>query len=238
MRVRIGGWRRAGMRVAQGAVAAVALYLFAAVLGALVPAGTSGSAGPAGREAASPAVTIALLPGPIHYDFLLPLTPETRTRFAALAELGVPIDHPDAAWIVIGWGSEAFYTTVGTYRDVAPKAVWRAVSGDRSVLRVDLYGAVTPEARSRTVSFSAAQYASFLDAVAGSLRSGPDGGPVLVQGPASGEPGWFLAARARFDVFRTCNVWVGQMLRAAGLRFGIWTPAPFSVRLSHALYQR
>lgn len=31
---------------------------------------------------------------------------------------------------------------------------------------------------------------------------------------------------------RTCNVWVGERLRRAGLPFGNWTPTPQAVRLS------
>ena len=42
----------------------------------------------------------------------------------------------------------------------------------------------------------------------------------------------FFAAHGDFNIFQTCNVWVGRMLKEAGLRFGRWTPTTFSVRLS------
>ena len=42
----------------------------------------------------------------------------------------------------------------------------------------------------------------------------------------------FSPAKGRFDVFRTCNVWVSKVLNAAGVRMGRWTPTPYSVTLS------
>ena len=41
--------------------------------------------------------------------------------------------RPDARWLVVGWGSAAFYTTAGTYADIAPSAVWTAATGDAAV---------------------------------------------------------------------------------------------------------
>lgn len=213
-----------------GLVIAVSGYLIAAVLGAVIPAGQ-----PA-RAEAEREISLHLVPGPIHYDMLLPLTPDARQRFAPLGRLGIPVEHPEVAWIIVGWGSEAFYTSVGTYRDVAPSAIWRAVTGDASVLRVDLYGAMEPAPWTREIRLSEAEYAALLTAIRDSLLIEPSGAPRLIQGPAPGHPGWFLAAEARFHVFRTCNTWISEMLRKAGLRFGIWTPVPYAVRLSHAVY--
>jgi hypothetical protein len=42
----------------------------------------------------------------------------------------------------------------------------------------------------------------------------------------------FFPARGHFSALRTCNVWLGETLRAAGIPFGLWTPANWSVFLS------
>lgn len=124
------------------------LYLLASLIGAVIPSG------PSERVDAPRDISIRLVPGPIHYDFLLPLTPETRTVFAGLADAGVPVARPEAAWVLVGWGSEAFYTSVGTYRDLSFSAIWRAAIGDASVLRVDVYGAFEPADWTREVRLS------------------------------------------------------------------------------------
>lgn len=183
-------------------------------------------------------ISIRLVPGPIHYDFLLPLTPEARAVFADLGDTGPPVAHPGAAWLIVGWGSEAFYTNVGTYRDLTPGIVWRAATGDRSVLRLETYGGFEPAGWTREVTLSAREYSRLLEAIAGTLSIGPSGAPILLHGPVPGRSGWFFATEPRFHLFRTCNTWISAILRAAGLRFGAWTPVPYAVRLSHALHLR
>lgn len=63
----------------------------------------------------------------MHTDILFPMTSETRARFGFAEAAGVPVNHPDAQLLILGWGSAAFYTTAGTYADIAagiPFGLW------------------------------------------------------------------------------------------------------------------
>ena len=62
-------------------------------------------------------IEIGLIAGPIHYDLLLPLTPEIRSRFAFANKDGVGVDNPRAGWLFAGWGAREFYRAVGAYSD-------------------------------------------------------------------------------------------------------------------------
>ena len=199
-------------------VLAVVAYLLAGLAGALVPGGDAVRPGGPG------AVTVGLLPGPIHYDFLFPATPEVRARFAFARGAGVPVDHPGAEWLVVGWGAEAFYTTVGTWADLNARAVGRAILGDRAVLRVAMAGPVPPGA-AQWIALEDAQFAALLGDVAGKVA--PGAAPLLSQDNAA-----FFPAKGPFHLLRTCNVRVGERLRAVGIPFGRWTPTPQAVRLS------
>jgi len=73
-----------------------------------------------GRLAAGPdwpqqGLTIGLMRGPIHDDVVLPLDTDTCADFAfAERDKGLPVSHPAAEWVLVGWGSRAFYTRTGT----------------------------------------------------------------------------------------------------------------------------
>jgi hypothetical protein len=41
----------------------------------------------------------------------------------------------------------------------------------------------------------------------------------------------FYRAKGRFNILHTCNAWTGEVLRAAGIRFGLWTPTTQAVKL-------
>lgn len=230
---------RSVLRAAFGAIclplAAIALWFCAGLLGAIVP-----SAG----EAPGDAVEVRLVGTALHYDFLLPATPETRAAFAFAAARGVPLEAPGVEWVLAGWGARDFYTGTPTLADVRPGPVWRAITGDASVLRVDVWGPVAGDGTLR-LRLSSAQYTRLLAAIVATLADPtlvhPEPAAPDLADPEPAEAGFtptdaFFAARGRFDGFRTCNTWVGAMLRAAGVRFGVWTPTPQAVRLSVALH--
>lgn len=196
----------------------------------MVPSATSGAVH-IGRDH-----EISLLSGPIHYDILLPLDAEIRTRFGFAARAGLPLDHPDAQWLVIGWGAREFYTTTGDYSDVTARAILKGVFGDRSVMRLDLAGELPEHPDFQRVRLTSAQNDRLLAAIVESFARDAAGNPIWLVGESLSGSDVFFAAHWRFSLFRTCNAWVGKMLRAAGVNFGIWTPLPISVRLSHWLH--
>ncbi len=214
-------------RLAALVLALPVLYLLAGFVGALIPGGGEGAEGPA-------TVRIGLLRGPIHYDFLLPVDERTRPAFAfAEAQKGVPVSHPQARWIVLGWGSAAFYTTAGSYADITAGAVWTAATGDDAVMRVDVLAAFPAGAEGpRWLDITPAQYARLLTGIEASFVRGDDGQPQPL--PVAGLTGsdGFWRGTGHFSLLHPCNDWVGEQLRAAGLPFGRWTPTPQAVTLA------
>jgi uncharacterized protein (TIGR02117 family) len=196
------------------------LYLAASLALPLVP-------GPAADLSGPPTRQIGLLQGPIHTDILFPLTPEVRARFAFAEAAGVPLHHPGAEWLVFGWGSAAFYTSAGTYADITASAVLTAALGDSAVIRLDALGPLQPLENLRFLSLSEAQFQALLTRT----------GTAFASRTRLSQPGFtgtdaFFPALGRFSALRTCNVWLGETLRAAGIPFGLWTPANWSVTLS------
>ena len=211
---------RRALRLLVLTLALPVLYLLASVTLPLIPGPGPDLSGPATHR-------IGLLQGPIHTDILFPLTPEVRTRFAFAEAAGVPLSHPDAQWLVFGWGSAAFYTTAGTYADITASAVLTAASGDDAVIRLDALGALPPMENLRFLNVSEAQFDALLSQTSAALA-----GETRLARPGFTGTDAFFPAQGRFHLFRTCNVWLGETLRAAGIPFGLWTPATWSVTLS------
>lgn len=196
------------------------LYLMASVTLPLIPGSGPDLSG-------LPAHRIGLLQGPIHTDILFPLTPETRSRFAFAEPAGVPLNHPDAQWLLLGWGSAAFYTTAGTYADITASALLTAATGDDAVIRLDALGALPPLPSLRFLQLSEAQFQALLTHTTAALAS-----TKRLNHPGFTGTDAFFPAHGHFSLLRTCNVWLGETLRAAGIPFGLWTPANWSVTLS------
>jgi len=206
-----------------------AFYLMAAIYGALITGISPSDPSERTRE-------VLLVTGPIHYDLLLPLDQDTVARFTPLAEKGIWLDHPGAEWLIVGWGAQDFYTQTPTYQDLDPSTIWRGMTGDQSVLRFDIIGSLPADLPARRLKLTDKQYIRLLESVWDTLAVDENALPVRIENAGYTETDGFFAARGRFHLFRTCNVWIGERLRDAGIRFGIWTPMPMSVSLSFDLY--
>lgn len=201
------------------------IYVLASIFGALIPGPTTEPS-----VASEETVVIYLIGGPIHYDILLPTSIEARAVFAFAEEGGVPVQ--DSAYILAGWGSRAFYTSTGRYRDVRIRTVWQAATGDEAVLRVDAVGPVNGDLSGHRLELDRARYNRLLIEIAANVSGAP------IEGAGFTETDAFFPATGRFSLFNTCNVWVARTLRAAGVPFGLWTPDPYSVRLAYAWHHQ
>lgn len=204
--------------------ASIALYALAAVLGAIVPL----SATPE-MSGDTPDVTVWLVSGPIHYDFLLPLDQKTKAKFDFVETAGVPISDVRAKWLSVGWGAKEFYTTTGDYSDLRLKSIWRGLIGDDSVMRVDVAGNLPVGMPGLRLNLTAGQYSRLRDSI---LKGFAGPAPSVLSHLGLTPTDAFFAGQGRFHLFRTCNVWVGERLRMAGFTFGRWTPLPYSVTIA------
>ncbi len=219
-------WPRLILRALTIALALPFFYLVFGLMGGLIP-------GPVAQiDAAQGQVRIGLARGPIHYDFLLPIDADLRGRFAFVQAAGVPLNDPRARWLMIGWGAAEFYTATGAYGDIAFGPVAHAITGDSAVLRVDAVGPVDGVPGVRFIIVTPAQYAALVSGIEASFRHGADGMPMASGAPGFGLTDAFFQAEGQFNIFYTCNAWIGTQLRRAGVPMGIWTPTPQAVDLS------
>ncbi len=208
--------------VVLGLLAPFVFYAVAALTGAVIPRQT------ADVDQSASSVEIILAQGVIHYDILIPLDDEARSVFGFAEEAGVPLTDPAAEWLSLGWGSKAFYTQTGTYGDISLGTTWRAAAGDSGAIRIEVYGPLPDHPKLRRVTVSPEQLAALRSAIRRDMTLEPV--PLDVEGFSDTDA--FYPADGRFNMFRTCNVWVGEVMAQAGLPMGVWTPTPFAVTLS------
>lgn len=209
-------------------VGAITLYaalatILAVIPGRIVPIDGTGT------------VEIRLVHSPIHYDFLLPLNDVTRAAFGFTAAEDVPIDHPAATWLLVGWGAEDFYTRTGTAGDLSLRATLKGAIGDASVLRFDAWGPLPAGFHTRPLTLSEPQFEALIAAIRSDLVTPDTPVPVTTDGLSTTDA--FFRATDRFHLFRTCNTWISRKLREAGVEMGLWTPLTWSVSLSYSLWQ-
>lgn len=129
--------------------------------------------------------------------------------------------------MIIGWGARHFYTEAATFSDVSLPAWVKGVLGDSSVLRVECVGPVSAVSDVMWIDLDIAHYTQMIANIRADFAD-----TRAIPNASLSDGDRFYIAKGRFNIFKTCNVWLGQQLREAGVPFGIWTPAPHSVRIS------
>ncbi|WID98536.1 TIGR02117 family protein [Bosea vestrisii] len=205
------------LRVALILVALVLLSALAIVVGAIPLA--SGPAQPGERN-----VTIYVASNGFHSDIVLPTVSANRDWRPLLAVPPLTKPYRDAPFVAFGWGAETAYTELGTLADLSLGLILKATAFDRSVVHVQPVAAVQTGMDLRSFTISEAGYRALVGHVEASLELDEAGGPVILPGITHGAGDAFLRGRDRFWLLRSCNVWVGEGLRKAGLPVGLWTP--------------
>jgi uncharacterized protein (TIGR02117 family) len=202
-----------------GATLALAvLYMAAALILGLIPANRNFAETPGG-------IPIAVCSNGVHTDFVLPVKSEVVDWSTTFPPAHYPADVARFDHIGIGWGDLDFYRSTPRWADFDLGVALKALAGlGPAALHVQYRPGpgVTEDRRAMTIS--APQYRALARYIAATMAS-----PGWPAAPGYGTTDLFYPAQGRFGLIKTCNAWVGQGLKAAGLPGGLWTPFAFQV---------
>jgi uncharacterized protein (TIGR02117 family) len=166
-------------------------------------------------------VTIYLASNGIHTGLVVPVTSagiDWRQRVRAS-------DLPDPAlagkWLLFGWGDRDFYQNTPTWRDLRPGTALSALIGSgQTLVHVYHFDDFYADADMRPLRLTTEEYRRLSDFIE---RSFADTRDVI---PGYGPSDVFYAGVGRYSILRTCNVWTGDALKAAGVKTAVWSPFP------------
>lgn len=193
-----------------------AAYMVAVLAGALVPAN---------RDWVEPesGITIYLADNGIHSDIILPATALGLDWSRFVPKSDVRSASPKSRWVAFGAGEEQVYLDTPTWWDIRPKTIWAALTGSRRVIHVEWVE--NPRAYAgRTIRLRPEEYRRLWSAIRSDFERGPAGRPVLIDHPGYGCCDAFYRGTGTFNAFQTCNSWVADRLRLAGVKASLWPP--------------
>lgn len=194
-----------------------AVYILAAVVGALVPRN-------AGWQEPDNGVEIFVRTNGVHSDLVLPADAAGIDWHDLL-----PPEHaadPSAArgWVALGWGQRRFYLETQTWSDLEVRTAVRAMLGGDALMHVGHLSPPTPSPAYRPLRLDAVDYRRMSAAIEASFRLDPRGRPIPLPGAGYGEHDVFYEAQGIYHALRTSNQWTADMLARGGVRIGVWTP--------------
>lgn len=210
----IRAWAR---RILLALAAVPAIYLLAALVGSVVPVN---------RAWAEPdkGVTIYLANNGLHADVIMPARAEGLDwePFVPKHDFGAP--DANATWVAFGSGEQRVYLETPRWRDITPRTIWSALTGGKRVMHVEWVSDPRRYA-DRAVTLRPEEYRRLWAAVRADFQIDHRRRPVRVDHPGYGRSdAFYWSSAGRFSALSTCNSWVADKLRIAGVETSIWPP--------------
>jgi len=207
-----GKWVR---RVVAAVVAVPALYLLAALIGSLIPVNLSWQEPRAGT-------TIYIADNGIHSDIVMPLDAQGLNWASLISKRDFAAADPNAHWIAFGSGEQRVYLKTPTWRDITPRTIWSALVGGKRVMHVEYVS--DPRYAAREIRLRPEEYRRLWAAIRADLALDANGRPLRIAHPGYGCCDAFFHATGKANAIRTCNSWVADRLRVAGVKTSLWSP--------------
>ena len=209
-RRRKGKWGKWVGRALTALLAIPAVYLVAALLGSLIAVNREW------REPES-GTTIYLADNGIHTDIIMPADAQGLdwSRFLAA-------DSAGAEWIAFGAGEQHVYLDTPTWWDITPRTIASALIGGPRVMHVEYVG--TPAYAARAIRLRPEEYRRLWASIRAECALDGQGRPQRLTHPGYGCCDAFYRGIGKASAVRTCNSWVADRLRLAGVKASVWPP--------------
>jgi uncharacterized protein (TIGR02117 family) len=202
-------------RILLGLAAVPALYLFAALLGSLIPVNR-------GWQEPDRGITIYLADNGIHADIIMPARLGMLDWNPLVPKRHFAAPDPAAQWVAFGSGEERVYLETPRWRDIKPKTVWSALSGGKRVMHVEWVH--DPRYAAREIRLRPEEYRRLWAAIRADFELDADGRTKHIDAPGYGCCDAFYWATGKASAVRTCNSWAANRLRLAGVKTSLWPP--------------
>jgi len=202
-------------RILSGILAVPVLYLVAALMGSLVPVN-------GGWTEPAEGITVYLADNGIHSDIVMPVK-ALGLDWTPYAPKGDFASMPaDSSWIAFGSGEQRVYLETPTWWDITPRTIWSALAGGKRVMHVEYVP--NPDYAVRQIRLRPEEYRRLWAAIRADFALDAHGRPQRIDHPGYGCCDAFYRAKGKESAVRTCNTWVANWLRLAGVRTSLWPP--------------
>ncbi|MEX1003562.1 MAG: TIGR02117 family protein [Crocinitomicaceae bacterium] len=203
-----------------GIVSLLVIYVMIVLVGALIPHQGDGQFGKLTR--------IYVQSNGVHTDIWMPIATQLvdwETLFKTKEQPG-----SEQKYISFGWGDRAFYIETPRWSDLTlPIAFEAAFLRTPCAMHID-YSRAAPEENEQCagVYLSEESYESLAAYIRESFKT-KAGEAILIPGASYYGHDRFYEAKGSYHLFNSCNNWINEGLKVAGLRTAVFAVSPKTV---------
>lgn len=207
-----------------GLVFAITLYFIIALILSNIPLNSNFKETPAGIE-------IFVQSNGVHTNFILPSQSEFMDWTAHLPYNQFEEVDSTFKYISFGWGDKNFYMNTPTWADLTFSTAFKAIFffGSGAMHINYIQNKPSENDLCKRLMLSETEYLKLINYIKNSFITDSSGKFIQIKHPGYSQYDCFYEAKGTFSFLKTCNVWVGEGLKKAGIQTSFWTPFDFSV---------
>lgn len=197
-------------------------YVLITLLLALIPVNS--------QKDENPAVTVYILTNGVHTDLVFPYISETFdwSRYLDTNDTPSQIQNPD--WVALGWGDKGFYLDTPEWKDLKFKTAFRAVTGlSQSAMHVTYYRQMSENQNCVAIRISQENYLKMCHYVAKTFQQKENHFRLIETDQNYGPNDVFYEAKGSYHLFKTCNTWANNVLKAGHQKSALFTLFDFGI---------
>ncbi|HIP31381.1 MAG TPA: TIGR02117 family protein [Crocinitomicaceae bacterium] len=161
----------------------------------------------------------------VHTDVCLPVE-NTDFNWTEFLEVSDYREVGDTSFISIGWGDKGFFLDTPTWAELKISTALNAALLPSSTAMHVAYSSEPIITKSRKKVFlNSKEYAKPIDFAKSSFQLKNDEADLII-GKGYSDSDNFYEANNSYHLFRTCNSWTNDALKAANIKTGIWALFP------------
>ena len=202
-------------RIVLAILAIPAIYMLAALAGALIPVNSTWQEPVQG-------VTIYLADNGVHADLVLPANAQGLDWRPLVPRTDMANVPDDAQWIAFGAGERRVYLETPTWSDLSIKTAAVALTGGERVMHVEWTR--NPSYSARAIRLTPEQYRRLWASIRAGFQLDSKGRPIRIDHSGYGPRDAFYRGTGKANAIHTCNQWAASRLRLAGVKAPLWSP--------------
>lgn len=158
----------------------------------------------------------------VHLDIIIP---SENIEYHLLTKMDI---SDNAGFIGFGWGDKEFYIKTPYWSDLKFNIAFNALFlKSQSAMHITYY--TSEYYKWKKILICREQLVKLTNYIENSFKTDEYGQFIRLSFPGYTDHDTFYEGKNSFSLFRTCNVWVSNGLKEAGIKTSVWSPFDFGV---------
>lgn len=170
-------------------------------------------------------VTIYIKTNGVHTDIVVPVKNQQINWSKEVKFTNITSQDTTYTYLGMGWGDKGFYLETPTWADLKTSTAFKAAFAlSTTAIHATYYHQLHENDSCRKITISKEQYQRLINYIKESFQTDASGHFMVIKTGANyGDSDAFYEARGKYNLFKTCNTWANNSLKACGQKCCAWT---------------